>query len=822
MTQADVARRPRLNLGIILNGYSLLIAVLPIAIVVFIALNLFGDQAQDQAENQLISLAEVKTREIDNWLETSQTTLSLVLTNPEEYRRMADIVGSPGGAVATSRRVTQFLDEQLGLQDAYEEFFLYDLEGDVRISTDESQVEVNLVAEGQPYVQDGFRIYEGLLAAGTTRIRPRIYPTYLDPTRDTMEIIITHPLVNETNDVVGAIAGRLSLDTLSDIMTTRVGLGDTGETYLVSSVDSRLVTPSRFEDVTANAIIDSVGVQRGIAQEEGASFYANYRADEVIGVYRYLPRLEAALIAEITEAEALSAVEEVRTASLIVAVITGISVLLIGYGMARWITRPIGKLTSVAESVLRGDYSQRADLAVVTEIGQLGNAFDTMTSDLLRSIEERNERIQQIEELSSTLESRVQARTRDLRVAADVSRQVTTVLDIDELLQKVVTLTVISFDLYASLVYRVDETDPTRLQLAAGVDTDGNTIELGEMATIPLTAEPSLIARAARERTRQVANDVTASATYLPHEALPETQSEIAIPLRLGGRLLGIFDLQSRYKDRFTPEDMDVLRTLAEQISVAMRNAQLYTEAQGARAAAEQADQVKSQFLANMSHELRTPLNAILNFTEFVADGVLGEVNDEQVDALNKAIDSSEHLLSLINDILDLTKIEVGMMELFIEQVDLNKVIESVLATGKGLVKDKPQVTIITDIQPDLPPLAGDKRRLRQVLLNLVSNAIKFTPEGEVRVRAHHRDGEIEIAVQDTGVGIPQADQALVFESFRQSEGGLSSGLGTGLGLPISRHLVEAHSGQLTLESTVNIGTTFTVHLPIREVEQPG
>jgi len=161
-------------------------------------------------------------------------------------------------------------------------------------------------------------------------------------------------------------------------------------------------------------------------------------------------------------------------------------------------------------------------------------------------------------------------------------------------------------------------------------------------------------------------------------------------------------------------------------------------------------------------------------------------------------------------------------MELFIEPVDLNKVIDSVLATTKGLVKDKPQVKMLTNIEPDLPTLAGDKRRLRQVLLNLVSNAIKFTPDGEVEVGASHHDGEIRLSVRDTGVGIPKADQELIFESFRQSLEGLSAGNGTGLGLPITRHLIHAHGGRLEMHSKVNVGTTFTVLLPIREVEQPG
>jgi signal transduction histidine kinase len=442
-----------------------------------------------------------------------------------------------------------------------------------------------------------------------------------------------------------------------------------------------------------------------------------------------------------------------------------------------------------------------------------------MTTELVQAINERNVRIKQIEELSETLESRVEARTRDLQVAAIVARQITTVLDLNDLLKQVVTLTVMSFDLYTCVIFDYHE-DTGLLHLAAGVDSQGNALDLGDLATMPLDSEPSIIARSARTGDIVVANDVRQSRLYLPHDALPETRSELAIPLQTGNRLLGIFDLQSSQVNRFGDEEISVLTTLAEQISIAMRNAQLFAEAEIARAEAEQANQVKSQFLASMSHELRTPLNAILNFTEFVADGVLGDVNDDQVDALNKAIESGEHLLSLINDILDLTKIEVGMMELFIEEVDINKTLESVLATAKSLVNEKPGVEIVTDIDLDLPVIAADKRRLRQIMLNLISNAVKFTPQGTVTVTTRRDNDDLILIVQDTGVGIPPEEQAMIFESFRQAEGGRAAGVGTGLGLPITRYLVEAHHGEVWMESEVNVGSTFYVRLPLRRLEQ--
>jgi signal transduction histidine kinase len=237
-------------------------------------------------------------------------------------------------------------------------------------------------------------------------------------------------------------------------------------------------------------------------------------------------------------------------------------------------------------------------------------------------------------------------------------------------------------------------------------------------------------------------------------------------------------------------------------------------QAEDARQLAEDANTIKSKFLANMSHELRTPLNAILNFTAFVADGVMGDVNEEQEDALRQSISSGKHLLSLINDILDVTKIEAGLMDLFIQPVDLNEIINGVVGIGKGLSKDKP-IDLVVDVQEKLPTTYGDKRRLRQVFLNIVSNAFKFTPKGSITINAHATDTHLHVEVRDTGIGISPEHQALVFESFKQAQNDTLDTVGTGLGMPISKYFVESHRGRMWFETVVGEGTTFFVELPI-------
>jgi signal transduction histidine kinase len=243
------------------------------------------------------------------------------------------------------------------------------------------------------------------------------------------------------------------------------------------------------------------------------------------------------------------------------------------------------------------------------------------------------------------------------------------------------------------------------------------------------------------------------------------------------------------------------------------------TNLQAARAQAERADQAKSAFLASMSHELRTPLNAVINFTHFVIDGDTGPVNEQQTELLTQVVNSGKHLLNLINDVLDMSKIEAGSLVLFIEDnIDLNALLHNAVSTGRSLLANKP-VRLHIDIEDNLPLVRADRQRILQILLNIVSNACKFTEEGEIRVTALQANKEIVISIADTGPGIAPEDKAMVFEAFKQTTTGLRQGGGTGLGMPIARSLAEAHGGRLWLESEFGKGATFYIALPIKSEE---
>jgi signal transduction histidine kinase len=411
------------------------------------------------------------------------------------------------------------------------------------------------------------------------------------------------------------------------------------------------------------------------------------------------------------------------------------------------------------------------------------------------------------------LERRVSDRTRDLKLAADVARQITTVLDLDQLLPQLVENTKAAFNLYFVSVF-LYQPESHHLLLAVGTGEAGRKMQV-EKRTFHLEVRPSLIAKAARHRQNIIINDVTQEEAHAANPYLPLTQSEAVLPMVVGDELIGVLGLQSEKRDRFGTAEVEIFSTLAEQIAIAVQNAQLYERQTQLAEELRQADQAKSQFLASMSHELRTPLNAIMNFTEMVAVGIMGPVNDEQKELLDQSLDSSKHLLNLINDVLDISKIQAGRLTLFVEDdVNLYAEVRTVVNMIEPLLKNKP-VTLVQDIDDNLPLLTGDKRRIRQIMLNLVSNAAKFTDEGTITLSAKNRGTQVQLAVIDCGPGIVPAMQEVIFEPFMQTADGVKHALGTGLGLPITKSLVTAHNGRIWLESELGEGAAFYVTLPI-------
>jgi signal transduction histidine kinase len=290
----------------------------------------------------------------------------------------------------------------------------------------------------------------------------------------------------------------------------------------------------------------------------------------------------------------------------------------------------------------------------------------------------------------------------------------------------------------------------------------------------------------------------------------------LAVPMLRDGEAIGLISLSS--KAPFTEKQMEVVTSFADQAVIAIENVRLFNEIQEKSAQLEVANKHKSDFLANMSHELRTPLNAIIGFSEALNDRLFGELNEKQAEYLGDIHESGKHLLSLINDILDLSKIEAGRMELDVSTFDL----PAALSNAITLVRERAQrhaIDLALEVDKNLGAFSGDERKFKQIMLNLLSNAVKFTPDGgRISVSARKDTTHVEISVQDTGIGIAPEDQGAVFEEFKQvGRDRLKKAEGTGLGLALTKRFVELHGGAIRLESTPGKGSTFTVSLPLRQ-----
>jgi GAF domain-containing protein len=343
------------------------------------------------------------------------------------------------------------------------------------------------------------------------------------------------------------------------------------------------------------------------------------------------------------------------------------------------------------------------------------------------------------------------------------------------------------------------------------------------MRTQPVeAARGTITGRALMERAIVHIPDVEADPDYTWAEArrLGHFRTILGVPMLREGTPIGVLALTRSEVHPFTDKQIELVTSFADQAAIAIENVRLFEEIQDKSRQVEEASKHKSQFLANMSHELRTPLNAILGYTELILDNLYGEAPDKMRTVLERVQTNGKHLLGLINDVLDLSKIEAGQLVLTIQDYSIKDIVQGVYSAVEPLASTK-KLGFKIEVPPNLPPARGDDRRLTQVLLNLVGNAIKFTDAGEVTVKAAAANGAYTIAVRDTGPGIAESDQAKIFDEFQQADSTQTKAKGgTGLGLSIAKRIVEMHGGRLWVESHLGSGSTFSFTVPLRVERQ--
>jgi signal transduction histidine kinase len=405
----------------------------------------------------------------------------------------------------------------------------------------------------------------------------------------------------------------------------------------------------------------------------------------------------------------------------------------------------------------------------------------------------------------------------ELKALGEVGQVVSSTLDLETVLTRIVSHAVQLSGTDGGAVYEYDE-QSEEFHLRA---TDHMEDELiNALRANPPRLGDGVVGRAAATREPVQIPNILEEHTYAPRmRQLLERfgfRASLAVPLLREDRIIGGLVVRRKTVGEFRPEVIELLKTFATQSVLAIQNARLFRQIEEKSREIEAANRHKSEFLANMSHELRTPLNAIIGFSEVLQERLFGELNEKQAEYTDDILTSGRHLLSLINEILDLSKVEAGRMELELATFDLPLAIDN----ARTFVRERATrhgINLDVTIDERLGDFVGDERKIKQVLLNLLSNAVKFTPEGgRIGINARQTDGSVEISVSDTGIGIAPEDQPKIFEEFRQVGSDYShKSEGTGLGLTLAKKFVELHGGRIWVESEVGKGSTFTFTLPI-------
>ena len=420
----------------------------------------------------------------------------------------------------------------------------------------------------------------------------------------------------------------------------------------------------------------------------------------------------------------------------------------------------------------------------------------------------------------------LQARTQELgrsvgelRALGEVGQAVSSTLDLETVLTRIASHAVQLSGADGGAIYEYDEATQ-EFQLRGSHQIEKELVDA--LRASPIQLGGGAVGQSAVSREPVQVTDVLderqyATARFRPMLGRLGYRSLLAVPLLREDRIMGGLTIYRRRTGSFSPEVINLLQTFATQSVLAIQNARLFREIEDKSRQIEAANRHKSEFLANMSHELRTPLNAIIGFSEVLGERMFGELNEKQAEYTDDILSSGRHLLSLINEILDLSKVEAGRMELELATFDLPLAIDN----ARTFVREratKHGINLDVTVDERLGDFVGDERKIKQILLNLLSNAVKFTPEGgRIGIKARQADGSVEISVSDTGIGISPEDQAKIFEEFRQVGGDYAHKReGTGLGLTLAKKFVELHGGKIWVESEAGKGSTFSFVLPDR------
>ncbi len=775
----------RSQFGRTLSAIMIAFTLVPIVILAAISLYNVRDQLQERTLTQATTVAGLVQQTTVQWIGEASALLASTLKNPAVAQNSSFILLATTTDVS---RAEQVLSRDLASLASGQYFSATYL-----VRPDDS-----IALASQPDLK-GQNVQIGL--AQLDKQGTRVWGFADSPVLGQHTALVWQPILDQRQQLLGFLVGQLNMPGLAALLKrTALGLGQTGEIYLLDDADDVIADLSLVQTEShASLPVDLT------TDKDFSGLFTDYANRPVVGAVQPLhASLKGWLAVQQTQDEAfdtfyrlIRVVAALSIALLVLAILASILT-------TQWIITPLRGLTSAAESMAAGNLSARVEVKRADEFGVLATSFNSMAVEL--------------EETFNVLEDSVRklaARAEQLDAITRVGQHATSFLDLDSLCPMLAREIQKAFEYYAVAVYLPDPGGAALIgKAAAGTAAEAFMAMMTRREITPT----SLVGTAASTRQMVNVGDVTKDSRYAAHPLRPATKAELSIPLTVGTELVGVLDIQSDELDAFSKEDQEILQILANQIGIAIRNADLFGEATLARQAADEANKLKSEFLSNMSHELRTPLNVIIGYSHSILNrpAMYDHVPLPSVyeQGIRSIMTSGQHLLGLINDILDLSKIEAGQIDLNVEPVPPLPVLHGVRGTALGLIK--PDVTLRADYPDQLPDVLGDELRIRQILLNLVSNAAKFTEHGFITLDARVQDGNLLFSVADTGSGILEEARPYLFDRFHQAGRDVAKKYGgTGLGLSISRRLCEMHGGKIWFESQVGKGTTFFFTIPL-------
>ena len=570
--------------------------------------------------------------------------------------------------------------------------------------------------------------------------------------------------------------------------------------------------------------------------------YQDQDGTQVVGAWYPLPDLGGGILVEQSQAEITQSTDSI--AATLIALILGVALgtTAIAAVVIRQITRPVIDLTESAVAMAEGDLDQHLSVRSRDEIGILTYVFNDMAAQLKSLYEDLEAKVVERTRRLQEANTQIQRRALHLQASQEVSQAITSIRDPELLLMQVTDLIRNHFVYGAVAVYLVPPRGgEARLQAHAPQTAAPQTAapQTGALETTSLPprgsvgeeawpatvhiGDSSVVAATLRAGTATVHNEPALG----EHDWYARMLSRAAVPLKMEDRVVGAIAVTATVHEGIEQDELEILEVLANQVTIALENARTYERERQAITQLEEAEAFKARFLANMSHELMEPLNTILGFSRLLIKGVEGPLNQRQQEDLEQIHGDSQHLLDSIRDILSISQIEAGLLELRLQPVDLRELVAGVVPTASALVRGR-AIELKYDVPADLPRLRADPSRLRQVLVHLLNNSAKFTESGEIRLRAWSAGGTgrlqpdvdgrcvIFVSVSDTGIGIPAEDRERIFSQFEKGgkRARTAAGSGAGLGLALCREFVALHGGQMWVDSEVGVGSVFTFSVP--------